>query len=119
MSRDRLARPGRVRQSGAPQRPAIITEAEPSPAQQLRSREKRYAILMGIRVLCLLGAVAVYRIWLPLVFIFLAGLVLLPWMAVLIANDRPPIKPSMYRRFRGSPGVDRSLEARPHRVIDQ
>lgn len=97
----------------------VITEAQASPQQQLHSREKRYVIMMGIRVLCLIGAVAVYRISLWLMGVFFVGMVVLPWMAVLIANDRPPIKPSMYRRFRGHPGADRSIEARPTRVIDQ
>lgn len=75
-------------------RTVLITDAEKSQNDQLRSREIRYAAMMGLRVVCLiLGAVlAVARVplwwlWLPLC---IAGMVLLPWMAVLIANDRPP-----------------------------
>lgn len=114
MSRDRKTRPGKTRQG-----PAVITEAEASPQQQLRSRETRYLLMMGLRVLCLLAAVVAYYVYWPLMFVFLVGMILLPWMAVLIANDRPPIKPSMYRRFRGRPDAERAIEARPHRVIDE
>jgi hypothetical protein len=75
-------------------RPVVITDAETSRDEQLRARQIRYASMMGLRVVCLItGAVlAVQRVplwwlWLPLC---IAGMVLLPWMAVLIANDRLP-----------------------------
>jgi hypothetical protein len=76
------------------QRPVVITDAETSQDEQLRARQIRYATMMGLRVVCLvLGAVLTVQrvplwwLWLPLC---IAGMVLLPWMAVLIANDRLP-----------------------------
>lgn len=99
---------------------AVITEAEPSQDDQLRSREKRYALLMGIRVVCLLGAVFTYHVWLPIAVLFIAGMIVLPWCAVLIANDRAPLKPSVFQRFRGHPDPGRAIEGpRSHRVIDE
>ncbi|AEV88002.1 hypothetical protein ACWT_6991 [Actinoplanes sp. SE50] len=72
----------------------LITDAARSPGDQLRSREVRYVLMMGTRVGCLiLGGVLVsvrpplLALWLVLC---LAGMVFLPWAAVLIANDRPP-----------------------------
>lgn len=75
-------------------RPVVITDAETSQDAQLRARQIRYASMMGLRVVCLVvGAVLTVQrvpgwwLWLPLC---IAGMVLLPWMAVLIANDRAP-----------------------------
>lgn len=99
----------------------VITAAEPSQAEQLQSRQKRYLIMMGLRVLCLVAAATAYgtgQMW--AVPIFVVGLVALPWMAVLIANDRPPLKPSRFRRTTVTAVPDRAIEA-PARsnVIDQ
>ncbi len=73
--------------------PVLITNASRSPDDQFRSRQIRYVTMMGIRALCLIiGAVliSVRPPWLPLWLILCAaGMVFLPWAAVLIANDRP------------------------------
>jgi L-asparagine transporter-like permease len=75
-------------------RPVVITDADPSPAEQLRSRQIRYAAMMGIRVVCLIIAAVLVSVQAPLLWLWLplcvTGMVLLPWMAVLIANDRLP-----------------------------
>jgi len=72
----------------------LITNAARSPSEQLRSRQIRYVSMMGLRAVCLIvGAVlvSVKPPFLPLWLILCAaGMVLLPWAAVLIANDRPP-----------------------------
>ncbi len=76
-----------------PEQPVLITDAARSPEQQFHSRQIRYAVMMGLRVLCLIvGAVAtsMHAPLLPLWWaLCLVGMVMLPWMAVLIANDRP------------------------------
>ena len=76
-----------------PERPVLITDAARSPDDQFRSRQIRYVSMMSIRAACLiLGAVliSVRPPWLPLWLILCAaGMVFLPWAAVLIANDRP------------------------------
>ena len=76
----------------------MITEAEPSYDEQLRSRRKRYMIMMSMRVPCLILATLLYQTpWLAILVIAIS--IPLPWMAVLIANDRPARK-----REEGRPG---------------
>lgn len=95
--------------------PVLITEAEPSMAEQHAFRMKRYALTMGVRVVCLLLAVIFYKIvWLMLIFVVL--FTVLPWVAVLMANDRPPKKREHVNSYDARP--DRVLESRPARVID-
>lgn len=88
--------------------PVLITEAEPSLDDQYNARRRKYAIMMGIRALCLVLAAVFYRVpWLMVVLA--AGAVALPWMAVLIANDRPPKKAQKINRYGGHPAPDRAL----------
>jgi len=88
--------------------PVLITEAAPSLDQQLAARRKKYLIMMGTRVVCLVLAAAFYHTpW--LLAIFVAGAVALPWMAVLIANDRPPKRASSVNRLGGHPRPDRAI----------
>jgi hypothetical protein len=79
-----------------PDRSVLITDAARSQGDQLRSRQIRYVTMMGIRAVCLIiGAVLIsFKVpLLPLWLILCAvAMVLLPWAAVLIANDRPPKK---------------------------
>jgi hypothetical protein len=99
--------------------PVLITEVEPSLDQQLATRRNKYLIMMGTRVVCLVLAAAFYRTpW--LLAIFVAGAVALPWMAVLIANDRPPKKASKVNRHGGHPRPDRAITTgrSDGRVID-
>jgi hypothetical protein len=74
--------------------PVLITNAARSQDDQLRSRQIRYVSMMSVRAGCLiLGAIliSVKPPFLPLWLILCAaGMVFLPWAAVLIANDRPP-----------------------------
>ena len=94
--------------------PVLITEAQPSRAEQHAARKKRYAITMAVRGVCIVLAAVFYQIvWLMLVFAVLGAV--LPWVAVLMANDGPP-KKRVAPHHAGRP--DRQLEARPARVID-
>lgn len=103
---------GRVR---SPRRhgdaPVLITEAPISLDDQQAARRRKYAVMMTLRVICLLAAAAVarYSIWLALVLI--AGGVVLPWCAVIIANDRPPRKAESVARYPGSEASARSIAA--------
>ena len=92
--------------------PVLITEASPAMAEQHAARKKRYAITMGIRVVCLVLAAVFYQIvWLMLIFAVLGTV--LPWIAVVMANDGPPKKrcdPNRYthrpdRSWRPAPGA--------------
>jgi hypothetical protein len=76
---------------------------------------------MSARIPCLVLAGVFYQTWwLALGFILLS--VPLPWMAVLIANDRAPRKAENVNRLNhGLPGRDlrgRELESRDHPIID-
>jgi hypothetical protein len=88
--------------------PVLITEAEPSLDEQIAARRNKYLIMMATRVVSLVLAAVFYKTpW--LLAIFVAGAVVLPWMAVLIANDRPPKKASKVSRFGGHPAPDRAI----------
>ena len=94
--------------------PVLITEAEPSLAEQHAARKKRYALTMGIRIVFLVFATIFYQtVWLMLILAFLGTV--LPWIAVIMANDRPP-KQKLLHGYHARP--DRVLERRPTRVID-
>ena len=52
--------------------PVLITEAQPSLAEQHAARKKRYAITMAVRGVCIVLAAVFYQIvWLMLLFAFL------------------------------------------------
>ena len=99
--------------------PLLITEAEPSQADQHAARKKRYSITMAIRGSSLVVAAltAQYSLWLMAVFAVLGTV--LPWIAVVMANDRPPKKQVDPNRYR-PPAPDRILESGSSkaRVID-
>jgi Flp pilus assembly protein TadB len=94
--------------------PVLITEAEPSLDDQLRSRRRKYLVMMGIRACCLVLAAVFYQVPVAMAA-FVVAAVALPWMAVLIANDRPPRTTWRMRRFRGHPAPERAIEAAPER----
>jgi hypothetical protein len=99
--------------------PVLITEAEPSLDDQLATRRNKYLLMMLTRIVCLIAAAVFYRTpWLLAVFV--AGAVVLPWMAVLIANDRPPKKALRVNRYGGHPDPGRAITAstRDGRVIE-
>jgi hypothetical protein len=74
--------------------PALITNAARSQDDQLRSRKIRYVAMMSGRAVCLIIGAILVSVRPPLLPLWLvlcaAGMVFLPWAAVLIANDRPP-----------------------------
>lgn len=96
--------------------PILITEAGPSYEEEFATRRRRYAIMMASRVPCLILAAVFYETpWLAVAFLVLS--IPLPWMAVLIANDRLPRASEKFSRYRDTQPVP-ELEARPHPVID-
>jgi hypothetical protein len=96
------------------QRPVVITDAQQSPDDQLRSRQIRYTAMMGLRVVCLIAAAILASVRVPLLGLWLTiclvGMVLLPWLAVLIANDRPAKE---QHRLRHRPSSRRPADAGP------
>ncbi|MGI5215949.1 DUF3099 domain-containing protein [Plantactinospora sp. CA-290183] len=108
--------------------PILITDAPRSQDDQLRTRQRRYIVMMSVRALCVVaGAILVGAkapllwLWLPLCAV---GMVLIPWLAVLLANDRPPKEEHRFgarmrrRHLVETPPRALPAEERPHRVID-
>ncbi|WP_066368214.1 DUF3099 domain-containing protein [Herbidospora mongoliensis] len=64
-----------------------VTDAQPSLSADIRKREISYVIKMSIRVVCLILAVTVPApVWVRALLI--GGAVLLPYLAVIGANER-------------------------------
>lgn len=110
-------------------RPVLITDAERSLDDQLRNRQIRYATMMGLRLVCLIVGAVLVGLRVPLLWLWLplciAGMVVLPWMAVLVANDRPPKErhriSRIWHRRPDREVTDRSLPdapARSGRIIE-
>lgn len=86
-------------------RPVLITRAEYSYEEQHRARVRKYLKLMFWRIPAFIAAAVAYGIWHNglLSLAILAASIPLPWMAVLIANDRPPRRAEEPRRFPDAP----------------
>jgi hypothetical protein len=105
-------------------RPVLITAAAPSYEEEHRARVRKYLTLMAFRIPALILAAIAYGAWHNglISLLIVAVSVPLPWMAVLIANDRPPRRANEPRRFDRMPRrtplfptAERpALEARPH-----
>jgi Protein of unknown function (DUF3099) len=82
-------------------RPVLITSAAPSYEEEHRARVRKYLTLMAFRVPALILAALAYGAWHNglISLAIVAVSVPLPWMAVLIANDRPPRRSDEPRRF--------------------
>jgi hypothetical protein len=94
--------------------PVLITDAQRSYEEELAVRKRRYALMMGMRIPCMVLAAVFYQTpWIAVTLLILS--IPLPWMAVLIANDRLPRKTEKVNRYQ----ADRhALEARAHPVIE-
>lgn len=63
-----------------------ITSASESHSEELGARELRYALSMGVRTLCFIGAVITWNHVLWLAVVMLVGAVFLPYTSVILAN---------------------------------
>ncbi len=88
--------------------PVLITSAAASYDDEYARRRKKYAIMMTVRALCVLAAGLTYRLSLLLALAFIVGGMVLPWCAVIIANDRPAKKRPLAPGPGGSP-IERAL----------
>ncbi len=76
--------------------PVVITSARTSHSDDLRRRELRYLVSMGVRTACFVLAFVTSG---PIRWVFFAGAVLLPYVAVVVANagsSREPEAPAPY-----------------------
>src|SRR6478752_8619459 len=62
----------------------VITDAHPGASEEQWRRQKRYMITMGFRTACFLSMLFVPGVWRWVLF---AGAVLLPYVAVVFANQ--------------------------------
>ena len=86
-------------------RPVLITAAAVSYEEQHRARVRKYLTLMAFRIPALILAALAYGTWHNglISLAIVAASIPLPWMAVLIANDRPPRRNDEPRRFEDVP----------------
>lgn len=94
--------------------PVLITEAARSYEEEFAARKRKYLIMMVLRFPCLVLAAVFHETWwLALGFVLLS--IPLPWVAVLIANDRPARKAEEVNRYQRSA---KAIETSGHPVID-
>lgn len=61
-----------------------ITSVPMSRAEEQRGRQRRYLLSMSLRTVCFVGAIVVGNNWLR--YVLLGGALLLPYVAVVMAN---------------------------------
>ncbi|MEO8889325.1 MAG: DUF3099 domain-containing protein [Jatrophihabitantaceae bacterium] len=88
--------------------PALITSAHASGDEEYDHRRKRYALMMGLRAVCVIAAAMTYHVSLWLALGLIVGATVLPWCAVILANDGPPRKRAEHVGFVG-PNTERAL----------
>jgi Flp pilus assembly protein TadB len=100
----------------------LITDAPEDPERELRRREIRYVTMMALRAACLVVAAIIASTRPPLwglwVVLCLVAMVLLPWFAVLLANDRPAKKHQPPTPAAETVPGQPALPAPRHRTID-
>jgi len=101
-------------------RPVLITRAAYSYEEQHRARVRKYLSIMFWRIPALIAAAAAYGIWHNglVSLAILAASIPLPWIAVLIANDRPPRRPEEPRRFPDAPQRTALFPRAEHRALE-
>jgi hypothetical protein len=112
-----------VRRPG--ERPVLITSAARSQAEQLRSRERRYVAMMLIRAVCVIVFAVLVGTRPPLLWLWLVltgvAAVVIPWLAVILANDGPPKdkhRLGHHRQKVEEPQQSLPAQPAPHKTID-
>ncbi|NUU23227.1 MAG: DUF3099 domain-containing protein [Streptomycetaceae bacterium] len=90
-----------------------ISGARKGLSEDVRGRQRRYVVSMSVRTVCFLLAVIFSG---PLRWVFLAGALLLPYIAVVVANAgrEPTSDPPLPRVV---PQTHRAIEAPPEAVL--
>lgn len=97
--------------------PVVITTAPENVDAEYEHRRRRYAVMMALRALCVIAAAATYRFSVVLALVFLVGGAVLPWCAVILANDRSP-RSRQAQNFRGRPSERALPPGDDDRVVD-
>lgn len=101
-------------------RPVLITRAALPYEEEHRARVRKYLTIMAFRVPALILAAIAYGIWHNgwISLAIIAVSVPLPWMAVLIANDRPPRRAEEPRRYANAPRHSRIFPTAAHPQLE-
>jgi hypothetical protein len=78
----------------------LVTEAHQSRAAEISQRERRYLVMMGIRVVCFVITVVMFLThagWLTVIPAI--GAIALPYFAVVVANTRQSSSASGFRPY--------------------
>ena len=78
----------------------LVTEAHQSRAAEISQRERRYLVMMGIRVVCFVITVVMFLThagWLTVIPAI--GAIALPYFAVVVANTRQPSSAAGFRPY--------------------
>ena len=70
--------------------PLLVTSAPQNPQDEIRIRQRRYLVTMGVRVVCFVLAIvlaAAHLVWAA--GIAVGASLILPWVAVIAANAGP------------------------------
>lgn len=89
--------------------PALITTAAESGDDEFDRRRTKYAIMMALRAICVVAAASTYRVSIYLALGFVVAGMILPWCAVLIANDRPAKRRQRHFTYRHDLRGERAL----------
>lgn len=100
--------------------PILITDAAQSFDEQQRARVRKYTVMMAIRIPALVLAAVAYSAWgNGLISLLIIGASIpLPWIAVLVANDRPPRRDDEPRRYEYRAPAHPAIESTDHRTIE-
>jgi hypothetical protein len=91
-----------------PDDPILVTTVRRNPRDELRERQRRYLLTMGLRVVCWILAIVLFGVGLRWEGgIAVAASLILPWVAVVAANAGP-------RRTAESPSL---YVQEPHRAL--
>ena len=102
-------------------RPVLITRAALPYEEEHRQRVRKYLTIMSFRIPALLLAAMAYGVWEKgwISLLIIAISIPLPWIAVLIANDRPPRRAEEPRRFDDAHRHTPLFPAAEHRALDE
>lgn len=100
-----------------PDAPVVITSAPENIDDEFDHRRKRYAIMMALRAVCVIAAALTYRFSIVVALVLLVGGAVLPWCAVILANDRAPRKRET-QQFRGTPAERALPPGTDERIVD-
>jgi len=81
----------------------LVTEAPQARSAEINQRQRRYLLIMGIRVVCFIVTVVMFvnrAGWLTVIPAF--GAIALPYFAVVIANSRQQAGASGFRPYEPS-----------------